>query len=500
MFMARSDATKARASEHLSAATAHLRGNRPLEAFESADRALAIDAESSLGWLLLGTALEALGERANAVMALERSVALDPRQPAVLARLGRLHDAMDRPLLAERCWLDALAFDPDDAASHLELSALYGRAAQFELGREHALRALALNPNLLGAHQNLAGIHAKLGNADEAKRHRDLAYRDHNLISVTTSRPLRRVLILASAEWGNTPDRYLLPLDRYDRHIWFVEYATREQVPPWHDVVFNAIGDPDATGPTAAHVELFVGACERPVLNPPARIARTARDLASSLFAGIDHLVMPKTIRIGEDVEAKALAGPLLLRPIGSHGGEGLKLLADVSAVGAAVGAAFILGREHYVTEFRDFRSHDGHYRKYRMFFVDREPYPYHLAIGDDWLVHYDKSGTANHTARLDEERRYLENPEAVLGAAAMGALRAMGRRLDLDFCGVDFSLLPDGRVLLFEANATMLVHPEAPEGPLAHKNVHVERILKAFWALLECGHAAKSRGVAVFR
>jgi hypothetical protein len=56
---------------------------------------------------------------------------------------------------------------------------------------------------------------------------------------------------------------------------------------------------------------------------------------------------------------------------------------------------------------------------------------------------------------------------------------------MELDYAGVDFSLLPDGRVLLFEANATMLVHPEAKDGPLAHKNPAIERILAAFQALL---------------
>jgi hypothetical protein len=52
---------------------------------------------------------------------------------------------------------------------------------------------------------------------------------------------------------------------------------------------------------------------------------------------------------------------------------------------------------------------------------------------------------------------------------------------MGLDYCGVDFALLPDGRVLLFEANATMLVHPEDEDGVLARKNPYVARILDAF-------------------
>jgi hypothetical protein len=36
-----------------------------------------------------------------------------------------------------------------------------------------------------------------------------------------------------------------------------------------------------------------------------------------------------------------------------------------------------------------------------------------------------------------------------------------------------------------------MLVHPEAPDGPLAHKNPYVERILEAFQAMLAAIGAA---------
>lgn len=175
---------------------------------------------------------------------------------------------------------------------------------------------------------------------------------------------------------------------------------------------------------------------------------------------------------------APGSSGPGSFAPIGSHGGEGLKLV--------AAGDALAAGRAAYLTSFRDFRSEDGFYRKYRMFYVDRRPFPYHLAIGSDWLVHYATSGTADHPERLAEEGRFLAEPDAALGNRAMAALRAIGERMDLDFAGVDFSLTPDGRVLLFEANATMFVHPEARGGPLAHKNPHVEAILQAFWELLE--------------
>ncbi len=139
----------------------------------------------------------------------------------------------------------------------------------------------------------------------------------------------------------------------------------------------------------------------------------------------------------------------------------------------------------HYLTRFWPFRSADGFFRKYRVVFVDRCPLPYHLAIGPHWLVHHATAGMEADPARQAEEARFLSQPEGAIGARAMDGIRAIGERLDLDFAGVDFSLLPDGRVLVFEANATMLVHPEEEAGPFAYRNGAVRRILAAFEAMV---------------
>ena len=44
---------------------------------------------------------------------------------------------------------------------------------------------------------------------------------------------------------------------------------------------------------------------------------------------------------------------------------------------------------------------------------------------------------------------------------------------------------MPDGRILVFEANPTMLVHTEALSGPLAHKNEYIFRIQSRFEQML---------------
>ena len=40
-----------------------------------------------------------------------------------------------------------------------------------------------------------------------------------------------------------------------------------------------------------------------------------------------------------------------------------------------------------------------------------------------------------------------------------MNSLRLLGQKIGLDYVGMDFSLMPDGRILLFEANSGMRVN-----------------------------------------
>jgi tetratricopeptide (TPR) repeat protein len=487
----------ARALAHLGLALAQLQLNQPEAALPAVDRAIFLDPNAPMGWLAFGLALRGVGDAEGAVKAFRRASELDGRLAQAHAQLGELEDELNRPLLAEANWRRALELAPGDVAAHVALSSLYCRAERFDLGRFHAEQALKSDPNHFGAHQNLAGICAREGQADAARQHRDIAFGARNLITVRAARPIRQVLVLASTEAANSPDRYLLPAHRYSRHLWFMDYARSEQFSalPSHDIVFNAIADPDCSAAKVAELQRFARMAPRRLLNPPARIARTGRQHAAELFDGVGGLVTPRTMRLSaadltlrgarETIVRSGLRLPILIRPVGSHGGEGLVRIHSPDSLDALWRASGG-GWDVYATEFHDFRSEDGLYRKYRMFFINRQPFPYHLAISDHWLVHYDKSGTAGHPQRLAEEHAFLSEPERTLGLVAMDAIRNVGRRLDLDFAGVDFTLLGDGRALLFEANATMLVHDEAPGGALAHKNAHVHRIFEAFWTMLE--------------
>ncbi|MGF6752938.1 hypothetical protein [Paraburkholderia sp. GAS42] len=351
--------------------------------------------------------------------------------------------------------------------------------------------ALRVDPDLAMAHQNLAAVYDSTGEAAKAQTHRAIAYRLQRIYIEPADNAPRRVLILCTGNAaGNVPFDTLLPFTTSYRIKYAIDYAADaedDQLPPF-DLVFNAIGEPDIAEPLAPRLERFAQRCGRPLLNPPQAIARTRRNRLPELLANLDDVVVARCILLDQmpgsiDILATRLVSegidfPVLTRPLAKHGGEGLTLHTSIDALWSALEE---LDAPQYVTTFHDFRSADGHFRKYRTVFVDRAPFPYHLAISSHWIVHYFSADMITAGWKIDEERRFLEDSGRALGERAMNAIAAIGRRLDLDYGGIDFTLLPDGRVFVFEANATMLVHREADDGPLAHKNRFVERIVDAF-------------------
>lgn len=467
----------------------------------------------------MGNALRQLGRDDDAVAAFESALQLVPDYAAAHLSLGSL--LMARGLLddAGRHYTAALPGAPAPAHFHLgllndrrgDLPAARASFAQavdrradyvdaiYNLGvvegrllhpadAERCYRqVLALAPDHVDAHINLSAILIDTERRDEGRGHLDLAYTQQNVFTHLTAGARRTVLILFDAGKGNMNLSYLFQRRSNNIIDWMIAYADDQQAGrlPHYDLAFNAMGDPDLTADTVEPVQRFLDVCRAPLLNHPALVARTARDFLPALLRDIDHLLIPAVWRYAGPQEwPDAMAGqlPLLIRPIYSHGGVGLTLVHTAAEL--ALSRAQQAGPV-YVSRYVDYRSADGWFRKYRMIFIDRQPYPYHLAISPNWMVHYYNAGMESQLWKLEEEKRFLADPAQVLGAAGMAAIAAIGARMDLDYAGIDFTLLSDGRILVFEANPTMLAHPEDPSGPVAHKNVTTQRIFDAFEDLL---------------
>lgn len=238
-----------------------------------------------------------------------------------------------------------------------------------------------------------------------------------------------------------------------------------------YDCILNLVSDPDQHPHVLEGLRKLLRGYRGRVINRPDAVLRTTRDQVAKRLAGIDGLRVPLTIRLpnprpGAAMAAVARSGlcfPLIVRLAGTHTGKSVSLAADAGELEAACGQA----GDYILTEFVDFRSADGLFRKYRLWSFGRRTIFRHLAIADRWNIHI-KLGNQFMFDRPDlikEEVELMRRPEGDFDEKVHAVFDTVRQRLGLDFFGMDFAFDPQGRMVLFEANATMsyfplVVHP----------------------------------------
>jgi glutathione synthase/RimK-type ligase-like ATP-grasp enzyme len=263
--------------------------------------------------------------------------------------------------------------------------------------------------------------------------------------------------------------------------------------------LLNHVAEPDSCSETLRMVERIVTNAARPCFNHPRAIARTTRDEVSRVLAGVEGLTVPKTIRSGERTGAEVLAAierahlrfPVLVRLAGLHLGMSLIKVDAPDQLDTVCGGLDWDERSSlYVTEFCDFASADGLYRKYRIAVVGDEIYLRHLYIGASWLIHRMRTIPGTEP----EERGFLDSFDSEWTPRLRPMFREIQRRLQLDFFGVDCNIDSAGNVLLFEANACMKIlgytgpKPNIWEAPIARITAAVENRLSrpGTWCCLQ--------------
>ncbi len=228
----------------------------------------------------------------------------------------------------------------------------------------------------------------------------------------------------------------------------------------------NLVTDADENPGVLKVLKTLLKKQESRVINRPAAVLKTGRDAIARLAPKLPGLAMPKTIRLATakpNIAAGILARegivfPAMLRRAGTHTGQ----FAGLFGTAEALLAALEPGGDHYVTEFRDFASGDGLYRKFRVFCIGEATILRHMLISDSWNVHASaRTGfMADRSALIAEERERMAAGAAGLPEQVREGIAALRRALGLDFFGMDFALDGEGRALLFEANATMNFFP----------------------------------------
>ncbi|MDR3375853.1 MAG: hypothetical protein P4L98_19170 [Ancalomicrobiaceae bacterium] len=403
------------------------------------------------------------GEYAKAQAAYLDLLARDPTHFSVLNEFATLAQAAGYRSAALTAMKQAVSHHPGEPIGHVNLANLLLEGGEAAAAKSHYAEALRLAPEFAPAHQGMARALDELGDP-AADDHRDRGFTGH----ATVIRPYRGrgspvpVLLLVSVRQGNIATSAWFDDRVHAVTAIYAEYWDRAPLPE-HRLVVNAVGDADLSGKALALAAEICARSSAPVINPPERVATTGRADNAARLAGIPGCRMPAVATVSADTlrSATDLTFPLLVRRPGFHTGRHFQLVETAPSLDPALAALGVSGADDVlVIAYLDARGSDGMARKYRVMFIDGRFYPVHLAVSDDWKVHYFTAAMADAPQFRAEEAAFLSDMPTVIGPKAMAALAAIRNELGLDYAGVDFGLDTDGDLLFFEANATMVLIP----------------------------------------
>ncbi len=430
------------------------------EAEDLARKAVALEENSPEAWSNLATALGAAGRDEDALLAADRAIQCNSSYAmAWLAKAAALRDLKryDEALLACE---QALRLDPDKYEILFHKSLILKELNRLNEAHGIYRRALdlrvAVSPVFIGERCATQKAEALIINPDP--------YIDDSFHSFEN----------LSRFCPNFPSQLADHLHE-DFHFNYLfisnvgNLSARKQIPQPDFIVNNHVnGEMIVADGSMAGLKELLESFRVPVVNHPAKVMPTIRDMSAKLLDGIPGAVVPRTARfssVGKPYEQLAdeievqFDYPLITRRLTSQEGKGMNKVDSRKALIEVLSAG--CPDQFFVTEFVDCRKGTEFHRKIRVAVVKDEILIVRVDYDTYWNVHGRKAKARvpfylEHRWVLDEEKRIINDPEAELGRPATQALRTIRERIPMDVFGIDLAVDPDGLLVFYEANATM--------------------------------------------
>lgn len=303
-----------------------------------------------------------------------------------------------------------------------------------------------------------------------------------------------RLLVLLNAGdlAENTPIDCLL--EDSDVELIYQYLSAAEPLPadlPEHDALLVGLSVSETSQPILDALVTLLANWPKPVINAPQYIPNVEREAASTLLQDVPGLLIPATwpvdratlatIADGSRIIEDSFPGsrfPLILRPVGSHGGHGLARIDTPAEVDAYLAAE--PDDSFYLSNFIDYSGADGLFRKLRVALIDGRPFACHMGVSAHWMIHYLNAGMYEDAAKRAAELAFMEG-FADFAARHATALEAIHRRSGLDYICIDCAETRNGELLIFEIDHAMVVHAMDPEELFPYKQVHMLKVKQAF-------------------
>ncbi len=396
------------------------------------------------------------------------------------------------------------AIDSGDTPSFIGMASFMRQLASgVDMGRLAA--TAANNPDLADRLMGLSVLFWLTGNGDMALdlQAKAITIRQQYHLLTAGGRPGIRLLAIVKAGdlLENTPLDFLLEGSDVALDLLYVSLNLPIPDPlPEHDVLFIAIAQSDRNRPLLERLNALEYSFLRPVLNRPGRIISLSRERVSALLQSVPGLEMPVSARVGRELllqlqrserSVPDLIGegdfPIILRPVGTHGGKGLARLDSAEAVGDYLSSTD--ADDFSAARFVDYQGTDGLYRKYRIALIDGRPYVCHGAISEKWVVHYTSAGMTESAEKRAEEAKFMADFDADFAFRHKEPFRVIGERIGLDYAVIDCSETVEGNLLIFELDNIGFVHAADPISLFPYKQPPMRKLFAAFRELL--GRAA---------
>jgi glutathione synthase/RimK-type ligase-like ATP-grasp enzyme len=267
---------------------------------------------------------------------------------------------------------------------------------------------------------------------------------------------------------------------------------------PKGDVLMVAVSESDRNRPLLKHIENSIQSWPMPIINSPEKISRTSRDEACGLLTSEPGIVVPVTSRINREALKQIgqkqialssinddVAFPIIVRPVDSHKGIGLKKLDHHSDILEYLN---VQTEEYfYVSRFVDYQSQDGLFRKYRIVLIGGKAFVCHMAISANWMVHYISAGMTDSAEKRNEEARFMQTFDNNFRLKHQKAFNKIVEKIGLEYVGIDCGETPEGELLVFEVDSGMTIHAMDPIDDFPYKHVQLRKVFNAFRDLLRC-------------
>lgn len=341
----------------------------------------------------------------------------------------------------------------------------------------------AQNPDPADMLMGLSFAFQLFGNRENALEMQQKALQFRRLFLVSAENPTIRLLVLMQEGdmQDNTPVDFLLENTDVDLLLYYSSMASPlpENIPD-HDLLFVAIGESSHSRALLDQIGACLKAWPKRVLNLPGNITLLSRSALPSLLAPIDGLIVPATEKAAR-ADLASRRYPFIARPLDSHAGRDLEKFEGPDDVERYLSR--VKDEIFHASEYVDYKSGDGLYRKYRIAVIKGIPYPCHMAISDHWMVSYRNAEMEKGGEKRAMEAEFMS--EFSFGKRHEMALKRISGIIGLDYFVIDCGE-HDGKLLLFEIDNRAYVHDMDPPELYPYKGPAMRRLFEAFRKMLD--------------